>query len=255
MSRGVLGSLRRIIEERLPPNLEVPIADCVHYGAFRYGGVGFHPYESYMTDIAAGGSVVDARRRFIDFICHYRPRHLAEALGVTGVTGRHPLWLFPWTRRGRHAPAWLPRPEDGPDIITHYSEAGILSHRIDEEFFWLERALRAMRVQGYRPTVHGAVQVQDLVRRDGLHAYLLRDGNHRVGALHALGEKVVAVRRAPIAVREDEVDEWPGVRSHAFTKDDALAVFASFFAGNISHRTVAEPARIVAPPGWKELYA
>jgi hypothetical protein len=238
----------------LRPALDVAIEDCVHFCGFRYGRGEYNAYETYLIELSRGSSVTSARRRFVDFLRHYRPRHLGEALGLA-LSREYPLWGYPW-RVGDPPPAWRKDPDECPDILTHFSPTGILSYRIDEEFVWLERALVRLRREGYRPSTQGRAVGTEL-RAKGGSTYLLTDGNHRVSALAALGMQRVLLARAlrtPV-VCEDQVERWPGVRRGRYTVDDALRVFAAYRSGNHSYRTTEQPAPLLAPAAWESLYS
>lgn len=241
-----------------PPRLiEAPLHACVHpYTAFRYGAQEYNPYETYQLALQRGDSVRDVRRQFVDFLRHYRPRHFGEALGVA-LSQPWATCIFPWDDHDpgdwrRHG--WREIPDDSPDLLTHFSEAGIPSVRIDEEFMWLERALRLIGVYGYQPEKHKPAEALELRRADGKSAFLLVDGNHRAGALVALGCRSTIVVRCDRIVCEDDVDKWPSVRLGRIARSDALAIFHAFFSGNTRWERSVVPAEIIAPSGWQELY-
>ena len=233
---------------------EARIADCVHYCAFRYGHQEPNPYESYLIDLARGISVRTARARFIEFLRYYRPRHFGEALGCD-LSKEYPLWSHPWRSR-LPAPAWRARPEDCPDILTHFSTQGILSYRIDEEFVWLERAYSRIEQEGYRPEACGFVLGIELRPLEGPSSFILSDGNHRVAALSALGANNLRLRRSfPTSiVQERNIDRWPQVRSGLYTRDDARRVFNAYRQGNAQPRTDRSGAKVLAPAGWEATY-
>ena len=230
----------------------VPISNCVHYCAFRYGRHDYNPYETYLLQIADGAQPELARGRFTEFLRHYRPRHLGEALGCgESLTKQYTMWDFPWNKT---RPAefdsgggWRDYPNDCPDILTHFSARGILRQRIEEEFFWLERALVSIRTRGYQPVRHRSfVRAVTLRRSDGTEAHLLTDGNHRVAAMSALGYKSVRIYRpATKVIFETECDRWPGVGSKRFAREDALRVFHAYFEGNFDYQTVSSPANLI----------
>ena len=261
---AVLMPLGRLIMRRLQHQIvatsrvvDVPLRSCVHpYCAFRYGEQEYHPYETYQVDMHRGMSVRDVRRRFVEFLRHYRPRHWGEALGIR-LSQPWPVGGFPWEERDPgdwRQQGWTRLPDDSPDLLTHFSEAGIPSVRIDEEFMWLERALRLVSVYGYRPEQYGPAEGMELRRRDGQAAYLLMDGNHRAGALVALGYRDTMVVRCDRVICEDDADEWPLVRLGRIRLSDALMIFHAFFRGNTSWEPSVTPAEIIAPVGWKALY-
>lgn len=221
------------------------VADCVHFAGFRYGRQALNPYENYVAALVRGEAVEQARARFVDFLRHYRPRHLGEALGLT-LGREYPLWFYPWSR-GLPAAAWWEDPAAVPDIITHFAERGILRSRITEEFGWLERCLESIRTHGYQPAdFSGDPAVRRLIASDGAVRYIVHDGNHRLAALGALGVNTLAVRQVPLmAVRESDLARWPGVAAGRYTSADALAVFRAYFDGRMTANTTHEPACVI----------
>lgn len=226
----------------------VPIRDCVHFGAFRYGCGDVNPYEEYAMALVRGGA--GARAKFTAFLQHYRPRELGAALGVQ-LSRTYGLWQFPWEPAvpGSDAgtPGWVDDPNDATDIITHFSERGILKFRIEEEFLWAEKLCYSLQRRGFAPRPgERPIEAQELVRSDGAIRYLIIDGNHRISALAARGDKTVTVRSATaLAVREAEVTRWPRVRDGSFSAEDAARVLRAYFDGNQRTRTTEVPARIV----------
>jgi hypothetical protein len=241
------------------PNLdiiEVSLDKCVHYCGFRYGGQEYNPYETYQIELCRGTPLHQVRRRFIDFVRFYRPRHFGDALGLS-LSRPYPLWRFPWDFYYPREPQkndWRQIPDECPDILTHFCDAGISSVKIDEEFFWLERAVRLIAEYGYHPEKYGYPQILEFQGKDGSAAYLLLDGNHRAGALTALqySETIAANRR--MRVCEDDLEKWPAVHRGLMSREDALAVFHAYFRGNPPWIRSETPARILAPLGWEELY-
>lgn len=238
--------------------LEIPLAFCVHYSGFRYGCHEFNPLENRARDLHRGDSFLETRRRFVDFLLYYRPRGMAEALGIN-LRKHCPLWAYPWwnVAEDRLTPGfgWFDDSEDVPDVITHFSEAGILAYRIDQEFFWQEQALWMIGKHGYRSDLYSYIEVCELRRREHPSAFIVMDGNHRISALFALGHESVRVRRDKLLViHEDRMNEWPGVKSGRVPPDDAHAIFMAYFQGNSRWRTTDVPAQIIGHAGWKELY-
>lgn len=246
MKAGVQDWLRR----RFRRNERVSVASCVHYCGFRYGRNEYNPYETYLQQLLREGEE-PARARFIGFLRHYRPRHFGTALGLS-LKREYALWHYPWSKapaRTGASGAWCDDPDDCPDILTHFSERGILVRRIEEEFVWLERALHSIQRHGYQPDQFGnPILVQKLVGCDGGTAHLVLDGNHRLSALSALGETMVPVCWAPWSVvREEHLTGWPLVRTGGYDPDDARQVFQAHFKGNHQTRTCDVPALLLNP--------
>lgn len=224
----------------------VPIAQCVHYGGFRYGHMEDHPYETF-TQMCSKGDGKGAREWLIEFVSHYRPKHLGEALGL-GLDREYPLWSYPWVRADPSGSGWFDDPGSPPDIITFFSEAGILWFRIEEEFVWLERTLYSIREKGYVLSRSNGIVARKLLGSDGSEAFLILDGNHRLSALSALGQTTVELTFLPVSViKESDVEKWPKVRRGQYTRSDAKRVFQAYFAGNMKWKT-SSPAKIIGRP-------
>lgn len=239
--------LQRLAFRWLARTTTALIADCVHFAGFRYGRQEINPYENYVAALVRGDGMDRARVQFTEFLRHYRPRHLGEALGLK-LEREYPLWCYPWSRR-QPTSAWRGDPAEVPDIITHYSPRGILRSRIDEEFGWLERCLGSIQKHGYQPAkFSGDPAARQLVGFDGTMSYIIHDGNHRLAVLGALGVKKVAVRQVPqMTVREEDLARWPGVTSGRFTTADARTVFRAYFDGRQVARTTEKPADLLEP--------
>lgn len=221
--------------------VEVSIRECVHYGAFRYGHEEYHPYETYLHRLHMGESLGHVRSQFVDFLRHYRPRHLGEALGIT-LPRKHRLWLFPWhplwkLLTTRCSSGWYRSPKSVPDIITSFCPAGIPRALLEKEYLWLHGAYESIVANGYLPYRFGHPLGRLFVGACGKRACLLLDGNHRVSALSALGyDKLVVEISSRHTVRLDELEQWPGVRARVFTRDEAESVFMAYFSGNHRYR-------------------
>lgn len=222
--------------------VEVSISQCVHYCGFRYGHGEYHPYETYVARLHRGDPLDDIRREFIDFLLHYRPRHLGEALGIT-LSRRYPLWTYPWAGllaflRARPAAGWYRDASRIPDVLTHFSDAGIPRTHIQREYGWLHGAYEANAREGYRPEKYGYPLARMLQGANGQAAYLVMDGNHRISALSASGCCSVVIEHAPgriVALRDCK--KWRGVRNGFYTEEDAARVFNAYFSGNRRFRT------------------
>lgn len=225
---------------------EVAIADCVHFCGFRYGRNEFNPYENYIQELADGEPKAQIRERFIDFICHYRPRSLGEALGVA-TSKPVPLWWLPWKSwlKLLRPGGWQDSITDVLDILTYFTPIGVEWDRIEEEFFWLERALKTMRNPGYQPERFGYISVFEL-RGNDVSRFLVVDGNHRLGALSALGHQRVMVRQRPLhCASRKHAQFWPLVLSGHVHYRDALAIFDAYLAGNHNPHRAHEPAPLL----------
>ena len=216
------------------------INECVHFAGFNYGRGTYHPYESFVARLHKGDALTDIRAQFETFLCRYRPRHFGEALGIT-LGRKYPLWLFPWSRFWRYwridtNAAWFTDPCDIPDIITHFSSRGIPREMVDKEQNWLFRAYESISKIGYCPESFGYPSGRVLLAADGARACIILDGNHRVSTLSALGYSTVDIRCWPWnIVRQDALDDWPGVRNGYFARQDAEKIFLAYFQDRQSY--------------------
>jgi hypothetical protein len=232
---------------------EIPISQCVTFGGFRYGPCGYHPIQSYQVDLVNGVPLAAARQRSIEFYRYYRPRHMGEALGMIPLSQEYPLWLFPWQRVDpdsfAYEQGWCATHLECRDILTHFCGSVIPSFLLDREFFWSERALYSIAENDYLAERYESyVQTMEFRRSDGSRVYLLKDGNHRAGAMFALGYETVTVQQALTdVVLESDLDEWYGVKTGVWNRQDALQVFNAYFEGNSSYRTTAQPAQVLEP--------
>lgn len=230
--------------------IEVPISQCVHYCGFRYGHGEYHPYETYIHRLHKKELKELVRDQLIDFLLHYRPRHFGQALGLT-LSREYPLWLFPWAARRsfwwiKKNSGWFNRPEDIPDIITHFSDAGIPFALLEQEFRWLESSYESICHQGYRPDLYGYPKGKLFFDRNNNLSCLLLDGNHRVSALSALGYSSLEI---DVSLKDSvsicDIDRWAGVKNGFFLKEDSIKIFNAYFLGNKKYYNLESLPKII----------
>lgn len=226
----------------------VPINQCVHYGGFRYGHGDDHPYETFVRLLRDSDDAGQAREWLVDFLRHYRPSCLGEALGVK-LSVRHAIWGFPWDSEMPAEDAWMEDPEKLPDIVTHYCARGVPWGRIEQEFGWLERAFHSIKTRGFQTELGPVMVVRRLVKIDGATAFIVMDGNHRISALSVLGHADVPVMWLPKGdVYEAQILRWPAVQRGCFSEADARAVFEAYFNGNHMWRIASVAVPLIGSP-------
>jgi hypothetical protein len=224
----------------------VSICQCRHFCAFKYGSGSFNPYENYIVGLHEGKPFGELQKRFIDFLMYYRPRDFAEVFDIE-LTRHLPLWLYPWDRSRRFNPnnGWLDNLDEVPDIITHFCERGIKRSRIEEEFFWLERAYSSISKQGFNPQKNTYIEALEFSKGNE-KVYLLTDGNHRVSALAALGYKEVMIKvKESIQWDGENHRKWFQVRFGKYSEQDAINLFNVYFVGVNGFRRSNQPAKII----------
>lgn len=224
----------------------VPISQCRHYCAFKYASGSFNPYENYVVGLHKGTPLSELRQRFEDFLMYYRPRNFGEVFDIQ--LSRHvPLWVYPWNLGRSFNPnnGWLNDLDEVPDIVTHFCEQGIKRSRIEEEYFWLERAYATVSTQGYQPYNGSFIEAREFAKGNE-RVYLIADGNHRISALAALGHEEVMIKVSK-SLRWDGKNhrKWPQVRLGTYSEQDAIELFNVYFVGVSGFRRSNQPARIV----------
>lgn len=223
---------------------EVEIEDCVHYCGFRYGRNEFNPYEQYIRGLSQGVSSKILRDEFLSFILHFRPRNLAEALSISL---KHPpsLWQLPWRHQTKNPVGWCDNPHSIPDILTHFSDLGVPDVVVRQEYRWLESAWANIKDNGYHPETYSYIRVFEL-RGESRNAYIVADGNHRISSLSIMGATRVVVQFSPFrTVSRSQVSQWPAVRSHGLSVEDALRIFDAYFDGNQQPHYCSQSADIL----------
>jgi len=203
----------------------VPLATCVTYLGFSFDVAGWHPLQ------AAARAFVDVAEPSYDgsemarFYAGFRPATVADAYLLDAATASYcsglraadAIHVYPWSSSSRRLSKgecqhFGPAPNDGP---RHFSRQG--------------RLVRSNRDRGYmaRRLLSGAVKGIWLVSGSE-RRFLLLGGQHRAGALAALGGSVITVRVDGMVDLTD-VDEWPPVRSKAMSRGEALAMAQQYF--------------------------
>lgn len=238
-------SLITSLSARLATRSLVPVNRCVHFCAYRYGRNEPNPYEQFAQGLAAGKPLDEVRSTYVDFLRRYQPLNLAQALGIQ-LSREYPLWFLPWRVPAQvlSNPGWVVSPSDVIDVMTYFSHGGIPRTLIDKEFSWSENAFRAISEHGYQPERFSYISVREL-RRGHESSYLVIDGNHRISAISALGQRAVTVRKLiGQTVERERSDRWPLVRAGLMSQVDALSVFDGYFDGNLQPFQLSTPAEI-----------
>ena len=236
--------------DRVASRRQVPLDRCYHYRGYRYGGFGNNPYEDFILGLAGGGQAEILRREFAWRVLNCRARSMGEALQIDIIDW--PLWEYPWARRPASSRREFDEPRDNPDVMCHFSAPGVLASHINREFGWLEGAWRNISGQGYRPRQYGFVRCVELDAGEA-SSYLVVDGNHRLSALHALGETSLEVELLRFRkVRRDRAEAWPRVRDGSIGLGHALRVFDRYFAQRNPPLVARHPAALIADaaPLW-----
>jgi len=163
---------------------------------------------------------------------YFRPRNFGEVFGIQ-FSRPIPFWIYPWHYGQCTNPnyGWLDNLSEVPDIMTHFCKIGIKRSRIEDEYFWLERAYEMILRQGYRPQKNSYIEAFEL-SNENESVFIIKDGNHRISALAVLGYQEVIVklsRSSQIYFRDYR--KWPQVRFGTYSEQDAIDLVNVYFAG------------------------
>lgn len=100
------------------------------------------------------------------------------------------------------------------------------------EFQRLTSVVSSILERGYHPDSRRDHLTGVLMIRGKDFRLLIRAGQHRAAALVALGHETFPIIISPKVVERGLVEQWPGVASGAFSRDQALAVFDRVFDGH-----------------------
>ncbi len=236
MKQKVTQILNRIRKNK-QIKIDVKIEDCRHFCGFIYGkGSVTNPYQDYIVGLQNGENKEVLRSKFIDFLALYKPNNLEEAIDVP-LNRVYPLWTYPWrkytTESFNNTTNWYDDIFDIPDIITHFSKKGVFRYRIEEEFVWMEKALKSIKKYGYMPEKFNSyATVCQLVTNNGESVYILLDGNHRASALFAIGVTHFTCILQNVYYEKD-IKNWAAVKDNFFTLKDAQSILYAYVKGNI----------------------
>lgn len=225
---------------------ECPLARCVAYNGFRYGGDGWHPFVAELEAHAAGESETFDGSPLERFYERWRPADALEAM-IGGSEPDSPrlrrlpsyAFLFPWSAvtpaerleavRGivrsenrHHAKLDLP-------ISAGYNQHGPVHPRKGAiEHARLVACYRSLARDGWdRRKGDAAVTV---LRRGSDVRFLVLHGHHRAAAANALGLGTIPARvGVPPEARRDEAAHWPQVTRGVWDREGAEAYLDHLF--------------------------
>lgn len=238
------------------------IADCRGLGGFRYDHVNRHPYMLTVLAILAGRSIAYTGSPLERYYNHFRPKNVADTLGLTGEVSQElldapPIALkLPWEEGSwqlRFAVAVRRERSDnrarGKSLSLAHgsSEVGPVSlEKGNLEFNVLRSLLESIRSHGYRRHngPDGDIFALPLIDRANRVRFLVRGGKHRMAVVAALGYETVPLRLQlnKVPPRLQELHYWPRVRSGTYSPSQAEYVFQTIFNG--------QPIAARLPAGW-----
>lgn len=203
-----------------------------NYRFTRYGSGGNSPHQLGSEIYLKTGDVGAVATFLHEFIAAHRPETLSELLFGSNAPEYAPLdTLSPLVK----FQPWHPDMVNTVDFVgqREASFKTISDEHVRAEARRQAAAVDSLRANGYEPELRrrGYLKGRLLLSR-GDYRFLVEDGNHRLGALNALGVGEIAVRfnpDGPPIVDEDEVDSWPMVASGACSRDLAIRLLRRHF--------------------------
>ncbi len=237
-------SLLRAGEARVV--IDVPVEDCRGHRAAAFPctpGAG-HPYLETAIALLARPDLDFPDSPLARFYRRFQPKTAAELLGVDPrapqFQGPPESMMFPWelprpanARRSRRRLARENRSHGlGPAGHGFHHFGPVSDEKGRLEIRRLRDILACLRAEGFRllPGPDGVCTARILAVGDAWRAVIV-NGQHRVAAAAALGERTVPLSPLRDIVRRDQVDSWPAVRAGLYDRADALAVFDRVYAG------------------------
>lgn len=226
-----------------------------------------HPYVETARQWVTGRHTAYVGSALWAYYDAVQPRNGAEVLGSGGLFRGSRLesmtpieTAYPWSRAPgpsveRHRRRWVRGDATEHDVergrTLAWPTVGPMSLE-DGEFGFsrIVHLVESVSSTGFDPDGRGAGYVTGTVLHDAsAFAVTVGGGQHRVAVLAALGHVTVPVVLQPRRlVARTSVSEWPGVRSGAFSVEQALAVFDRLLRGGLP-ACVPEAWCGDAPPG------
>ena len=212
------------------------------YG-FSYADGGWHPYWVTLVEYLDGTNQQPETSQLAEFFARYQPRSASEALFPSGTRKITPLLrLDPrdvtvtWTINTRQFRSLADPNCPG----RHTREVRLANHNIGpatasflrSEFTRLVGILESLQRHGYRPRefLHGVIEGYFLISGDD-YRFIPTEGQHRLGALRALGiDKIEVIPRFGLSsLDRRHLHRWTHRYGRPYTLDEARLLFDRFF--------------------------
>ncbi len=247
-----LGAFIIMLIAALKGNLiSVPLDRCTNQYAFSYGKKGWH----WNIDLAA--QVISRSDTPVEETRYYRFFQNVDCSSYTQLMTFHnpalmqslpdlPFGSFPWGHFDRDIVIDSSRFYDTPceTLKMWYKNCVKVNDNFINEFHKTVALLQSIRLNGYNLS-YSAYQPPTTVvlkNNSGEIRLLNMDGAHRLAILSALGYDRIVVMldtlRSP-PILEDDIENWPYVRSGLISRKDASRLFQLYFIQDGSERAKA----------------
>lgn len=225
----------------------VPLNNCTNYFAFQYGDNGWHWSKDLASEKIIDQDIPLEKTRFFNFFQQVRSFSYTRLMTLHNVSLMRnlpelPFGSFPWGHFDRKIAI---DPENFNDMSKDFSvwftNINDVNEILRKEHDRTVTLLNSVKNKGYKPTYpdHQFPAVVALKNKSGDVRFINVDGAHRFAVLSALGYGHVVVRLFPDRyppILEEDVDEWPYVKSGLISRTSALKLFQLYFTLNGTER-------------------
>ena len=196
------------------------------------GGISFSKSQHHFVKYYENG--VLSLRQFFQM---HQPNNVLEAHFLYNdivIESPPPLRSLPWQIR-----TTICKGEAGLTAMHGYQAFGpVTDKKISVEAKRLDTLLKSINKFGYFPELfdghpRGYLLVDDLNSPNRQH-FIISGGQHRVAVLSYLGFTEILLNFEPTLPREikaSDIENWPGVKTGAYSKKLAYKIFYSYFRG------------------------
>ena len=211
------------------------------YG-FSYADGGWHPYWSTVRAYLAGTATHAESSPLTEYFDRFQPTSANEVLfpgqevelaALTALAPRDVSVIWTVSARDHRALARQHRSGSGPRAGRPNYNIGPASPDVIRDVFErLVRITKSLQQHGYRPHEFrgGVVEGFFLIAGDD-YRFVPTEGQHRLGALRALGfdEVQVMPRYGLTGVRSAQLDRWTRPHGGPYSADEVRLIFERFF--------------------------
>ncbi len=231
--------------------LEAQPGKCIVLYRFSCDKNGRNPFIKTMVRYLENGNIRYSNSELEYFYNTCQPQNVAEMFNLEGdlhknLTDLPVNWIvFPWENcamsekkvfRQHNVKAESLKRGNELSLKDGYGFVGPISKERGElEISTLINLTNSIQKNGYNRGMgpDGDIKASVLIDGDD-YKFFIKDGNHRVSVLSALGFETIPLRilpsDVPAFIYRDEVNFWANVQSGLYTRNQALKVFDTIFA-------------------------
>lgn len=227
--------------------ISVPLDLCTNHYAFSYGNKGWHWNVDLARQVMSRPDIPIEETRYYSFFQNINCSSYTELMtfhntGLKQSVTKIPFGSFPWGHFDRKIVLDPVRFYDrSKDLLVWYEKGSKINDNFIKEFHKTVALLKSIKLNGYNlnfskyqfPTVVILKNTLGKVR------FLNADGAHRFAILSALGYERIVVALNPRCyppILEEDIGNWPYVKSGLISRTHASKLFQLYFILNGSER-------------------